>query len=184
MGTLVGHIVPSIVLVAVGLWHLLAMFTNYVYSPREYVAKAWHPATWLPNRWKQIELWLLVLFIPLAIFYELGISTNFEAIVDGIIPKNRVTSFEHSTTLIMFWMFAVIVLLSETTNVLPFPPDASFLFASIASEWSVSLSLTKPRGTRAWRANATCCLLTLPACVLSLQVRTLFVDFDCSQCDK
>lgn len=132
MGTLVGHIVPSIVLVAVGLWHLLAMFTNYVYSPREYVAKAWHPATWLPNRWKQIELWLLVLFIPLAVFYELGISTNFEAIVDGIIPKNRVTSFEHSTTLIMFWMFAVIVLLSETTNVLPFPPDASFLFASIA----------------------------------------------------
>lgn len=132
MGTLVGHIVPSLVLVAVGLWHLLSVFTNYAKAPREYVARAWHPATWLPNRGKHIELYLLVVFIPVAIFYELGISTNFQAIVDGAIPKNRVTSFEHSTTLIMFWIFAVVVLVSETTAALPFPSDAPFLFSSMA----------------------------------------------------
>lgn len=137
MGTLVGHIAPSIVLVAVGLWHLLSVFSNYVKSPREYVARAWYPANWLPNRGKYIELYLMVVLIPVAIFYELGVSTNFHAIEDGMILKNRVTSFEHSTTLLMFWMYAVIVLLSETTNALPLPTDASFLFASISFglEW-------------------------------------------------
>ena len=132
MGTLAGHITSSLVFVAVGLWHLLSAFSNYVKGPREFVAKAWHPASWLPARGKHIELYLLVVFIPLAVFYELGISTNFEAIKDGAIPKNRVSSFEHSTTLIMFWIFAVVVLLSETTTALPFPSDAPFLFASMA----------------------------------------------------
>lgn len=149
MGTLVGHIASSVVLVIVGLWHLVSVFTNYMKSPRDYIAKAWHPANWLPHRGKHVELYLLLMFIPMAVFYELGISTSFRPMVDGVIPKNRVASFEHSTTLVMFWMYAVIVLLSDTTSVLPLPTDASFLFASIAFglEWiSVSHQAARNSG--------------------------------------
>ncbi|XP_024372440.1 uncharacterized protein [Physcomitrium patens] len=59
-------------------------------------------------------------------------------LIGHIAPSlNRVASFEHSTTLVMFWMYAVIVLLSDATSALPLPSDASFLFASIAFglEW-------------------------------------------------
>lgn len=148
MGTLVGHVASSLVLVLVGLWHLVSLFTNFMKSPRDYVAKAWHPVHWLPRRGKHAELYFLVLFIPLAVFYELGISTSFRPVVDGAIPKNRVSSFEHTTTLVMFWMYAVIVLVSDTTAVLPLPTDASFLFASIAFglEW-ISLSHQAARNT-------------------------------------
>lgn len=148
MGTLVGHIAPSVVFVLVGIWHLFSSFASYVRSPREYVAKSWHYVSWLPSRLKHIELYLLVGFIPVAVFYELGVSTSFRPLVDGVIPKNRVTSFEHSTTLVMFWMYAVIVLLSETTAVLPLPVDTSFLFASVAFalEW-ISVAHQAARNT-------------------------------------
>lgn len=148
MGTLVGHVAASVVLVLLGLWHLISTFTNFLKSPRDYVAKAWHPAYWLPRRGKHVELYVLVVFIPLAVFYELGISTGFRPTVDGVIPKNRVASFEHSTTLVMFWMYAVIVLLSDTTTALPFPNDSPFLFASIAFglEW-ISVSHQAARNT-------------------------------------
>ncbi|KAG0581405.1 hypothetical protein M758_4G267900 [Ceratodon purpureus] len=149
MGTLVGHIAPALVLVMVGVWHLVSIFACYVKSPREYVARAWHPANWLPHRGKHVELYVLVLFIPVAIFYELGVSTNFQPLVDGAIPKNRVSSFEHTTTLIMFWMYAVIVLVSDTTAALPLPSEASLLFASIAFglEWiSVSNQAARNSG--------------------------------------
>lgn len=148
MGTLVGHIAPAGVLVVVGIWHLFSLFINYVRSPRDYRAKAWYPVNWLPHRLKHIELYLILILVPIAIFYELGVSTNFRPLVNGVIPKNRVTSFEHATTLVMFWMYAVIGLLSETTNLLPLPTDASFLFASLAFalEW-ISIAHQAARNT-------------------------------------
>lgn len=137
MGALVGFIAPAGMLAMVGVWHLVAVCASYVKSPRDYMARAWHPANSLPYRGKHVELYVLVLAIPVAILYELGVSTNFQPLVDGSIPKNRVASFEHTTTLVMFWMFAMIVLLSDTTAALPLPTEASLLFASIAFglEW-------------------------------------------------
>jgi hypothetical protein len=149
MGTLLGHTAPAVVLVMVGVWHLVSVFASYVKSPRDYIARAWHPANCLPHRGKHIELYLLVLFVLMAIFYELGVSTNFQPTVDGAISKHRVASFEHITMLVMFWMFVLIVLLSDTTAALPLPQESSLLFASIAFglEWiSVSNQAARNSG--------------------------------------
>jgi hypothetical protein len=126
-----------VVFVLVGFWHLVCAFCNYVRQGREYTSKAWHAIGWFPYGLKHIELHLMVVLIPFAIFYELGVSTSFRPLVDSMIPLNRVASFEHTTTLFMFWLFAVIVLFSDTTAFLPLPAEASFLFAGLAFalEW-------------------------------------------------
>lgn len=149
MGTLLGYTAPAVVLVMVGVWHLVSVFASYVKSPRDYIARAWHPANCLPHRGKHIELYLLVLFVLMAIFYELGVSTNFQPTVDGAISKHRVASFEHITMLVMFWMVVLIVLLTDTTAALPLPQESSLLFASIAFglEWiSVSNQAARNSG--------------------------------------
>nr|PNR58436.1 hypothetical protein PHYPA_005431 [Physcomitrium patens] len=45
---------------------------------------------------------------------------------------NRFTAFEHCTTLIAFWVYTVIALISGTRSALPLPLEVSFIFLSIA----------------------------------------------------
>ncbi len=142
MGSMVGLILQSLIFMSIGVWHLCSLFSSYVKSPRDYSARAWYPVScgsWLPSRLKHSELYMMLLFIPLAIFYELGISTHFQPLLvdGGAIPGSSILGFEHVTTLFMFWLFALLVLLIETTIALPLPTESSFLFASLAFtlEW-------------------------------------------------
>ncbi|CAM6016466.1 unnamed protein product [Sphagnum balticum] len=142
MGSMVGLILQSLIFMTIGVWHLCSLFSSYVKSPRDYSARAWYPVScgsWLPSRLKHSELYMMLLFIPLAIFYELGISTHFQPLLvdGGAIPGSSILGFEHVTTLFMFWLFALLVLLNETTIALPLPAESSFLFASLAFtlEW-------------------------------------------------
>lgn len=142
MGSMVGLILQSLIFMIIGVWHLCSLFSSYVKSPRDYSARVWYPVScgsWLPSRLKHSELYIMLLFIPLAIFYELGISTHFQPLLvdGGAIPGSSILGFEHVTTLFMFWLFALLVLLNETTIALPLPTESSFLFASLAFtlEW-------------------------------------------------
>ncbi len=139
---MVGLILQSLIFMIIGVWHLCSLFSSYVKSPRDYSARVWYPVScgsWLPSRLKHSELYIMLLFIPLAIFYELGISTHFQPLLvdGGAIPGSSILGFEHVTTLFMFWLFALLVLLNETTIALPLPTESSFLFASLAFtlEW-------------------------------------------------
>lgn len=122
----------GIIFLSLGLWHLIFLFTTYLRSPREYTARAWYPIGFLPLRFKHLELHIMLFFLPLAIFYDLGISTTYEPIASGTMPTSSIMGFEHVTILFMFWLFALTVLVSESTPFLPFPPEGSFLFASLA----------------------------------------------------
>lgn len=132
MGSMGGHVLQAIIFVALGTWHLSAFFAAYLKAPRDYIAHAWYPVSGFSGRLKHLELYLLLLFLPLAIFYDLGISMQFQPLFNGAMPWSSIVGFEHVTILFMFWIFALIVLVSDTTSALPFPPEGSFLFASLA----------------------------------------------------
>lgn len=140
-----GHILQGIIFLSLGLWHLFCFFVSYVKSPREYTARAWYPIGLLPVRFKHLELHILLFFLPLAIFYDLGISAHFQPLSSGSMPTTSIMGFEHVTILFMFWLFVLTVLVTDTTSFLPLPPEGSFLFASLAFglQW---LSITHSAG--------------------------------------
>lgn len=127
-----GHILQGIIFLSLGVWHLICFFATYVKSPREYTARAWYPVGVLPLKYKHLELYGLLFILPLAIFYDLGISAHFQPQRDGGMPTSSIMGFEHVTILFMFWLFALTVLVSDSTAFLPFPTEGSFLFASLA----------------------------------------------------
>lgn len=127
-----GHILQGIIFLSLGVWHLFCFFATWVKSPREYTARAWYPVGLLPARYKHLELHILLFLLPLAIFYDLGISAHFQPQRDGAMPTSSIMGFEHVTILFMFWLFALTVLVSDATSHLPFPSEGSFLFASLA----------------------------------------------------
>lgn len=132
MGTAAGHFLPGLLLLGIGFWHLICGARNYIRHPREYSARAWHPVGALSGRLSHLEIYLLVLILPLAVLFQLTVSTHFQPIEDGMIPSNRVSSFQHATVLLMFWVWAVISLVADTTALLPLPTGATFLLAAVA----------------------------------------------------
>ncbi|KAJ7551866.1 hypothetical protein O6H91_06G033000 [Diphasiastrum complanatum] len=142
MGTLAGHLVPGLYLAVVGIWHLFAAINSYLKSPREYSARIWHPVAWLPGRAKHLELYAHIVLIPLAIAYEFLVTNNFEKLVRVSVPAFRVTDYQHVALLFIFWLFAAIVLIGDTTSLLPLPAEAYFLLSGVvfAMEWIVMVN--------------------------------------------
>ncbi|OAE35159.1 hypothetical protein AXG93_4461s1380 [Marchantia polymorpha subsp. ruderalis] len=132
MGTLTGHLIPAFFFFTFGLWHLFSASVNYLRHPREYCARAWQPVPFVSGKLRSLELYVLLITIPMAIFYELGISTSFEPLENGVIPIYRIASFQHSVVLLMFWLFAALVLLSESTSALPLPYELPFVLIGLA----------------------------------------------------
>lgn len=141
MGTFVGHVLPALFFCILGLWHLLSCSVTYLRLPREYCARAWQPVPFVTSRLRNLELYVLLVVIPFAIFYELGISTGFRPFNNGIISLYRIATFQHSIVLVMFWLFAFLVLVSETTQLLPLPVEIPFVLLGISFLMELSVML-------------------------------------------
>ncbi|EFJ10739.1 hypothetical protein SELMODRAFT_127549 [Selaginella moellendorffii] len=138
-GTLAAHALPGIFLIAIGFWHQLRAISTYIRSPRDYSARLWHPVAGLRGRIKHLELYILLLALPIAIVYELAASTDFQALLQIGAPNTRVVDFQRAAMLLGFLFLVVVLLVSDTTLWLPLPAEAAFLLSAVAFgiEWMV-----------------------------------------------
>ncbi|BBN14260.1 hypothetical protein MPTK1_6g10160 [Marchantia polymorpha subsp. ruderalis] len=122
MGTFIGHILPGMGFIFIGLWHLYNVIRNYVESPWNYNSRAWFP-TRMKGALKYLE--------PLAIMFGSLLSISAELFIcpsahqpladDWSIPSNHLNNFEHSTISLFFFIFGASCLCSELTKIhLPF----------------------------------------------------------------
>ncbi|XP_043705903.1 uncharacterized protein LOC122655693 isoform X2 [Telopea speciosissima] len=131
MAALISHIFSSSALLSVGLYHLICTTRNHLKSPRDYIAKPYHPFPLSSStRLKHVQLYLLILYLVLALGYQLLTSSDSDPLVKGHTPVHRFSSLQSAAVLFLFLLLSLSLLLSSTTSLLPIPSDLFFAFAS------------------------------------------------------
>ncbi|XP_057465855.1 uncharacterized protein LOC130755507 [Actinidia eriantha] len=131
MAALIYHLFSSSSLSSLGLYHVICSTRNHLKSPRDYVAKPYHPLSFSSSqRFKYLQLHLLILCLLIAFAHQTLISSDSDPLLRGHTPVHRFTSLQSAAVVFLFFLLSVSLLLSETTSLLPFPPDLFFGVAS------------------------------------------------------
>ncbi|XP_076912914.1 uncharacterized protein LOC143571356 [Bidens hawaiensis] len=137
------HVFTSASLISLGLYHLICTTRNHLRSPREYSTKPYHPFTCQNIKFtKHIQLYLIIICLFIAFIHQTATSFETDPLVKGRSPVHHFTSLQSAGVTALFLILSTALLISETTNILPFPPDLFFGIASALFflQYSVSSS--------------------------------------------
>ncbi|KAH7282453.1 hypothetical protein KP509_35G031300 [Ceratopteris richardii] len=129
MGSFAGHLLPGTLFLLVGLWHLGNSIVKYVRDPQSFRARVWHA---VPGRLKYLELYIITIGSFVDMCLEFFYSTHLRFVVDGSLNPAHMNDFEHAAMLLMFFLFGVSTLVSETTGFLPLPDGAHYIIVAMA----------------------------------------------------
>lgn len=132
MGSFKGHVLPGTLFLAVGLWHIWGAVFRYVSNPKSFRVQVWNPVPGFGGKLKYLELYVVAIGAFIDMCIELLYSTHLRFFVDGVLNPTHMNDFEHSGMLLMFFIFGVVVLLSEKTSYVPLPQEALCLIAAAA----------------------------------------------------
>ncbi|KAI3877613.1 hypothetical protein MKX03_033976 [Papaver bracteatum] len=133
MGSFKGHVLPGTLFLLVGLWHIWSAIIRYVSNPKSFRVKSWNPIPGSDgSKLRNLELYVIAIgsFIDLCV--ELLYAPHLKFFVNGVLNPSHMNNFEHSGMLIMFFIFALIALISQETRFLPLPDEALCLIAATA----------------------------------------------------
>ncbi|PIN08961.1 hypothetical protein CDL12_18464 [Handroanthus impetiginosus] len=145
MAALIYQIFSSSALVSQGLYHIICTTRNYLKSPREYVAKPYHPFPTASHHHhhqllRHLQLYLLILCLFIALLHQLLVSSYADPLLKGRTPVHLFTSLQFAAILFSFLLLSVALLLSDATSLLPLPSDLFFALASALFFLQYSLS--------------------------------------------
>ncbi|XP_043690955.1 transmembrane protein 45A [Telopea speciosissima] len=110
MGTFVGHIIPSLVLTLLGLWHTSNTIKAYILKgPTGFSSRFWYPLNPSPFKVKHLELILIFTFSILAIVMEILDYPLFQF-------SFKLNDFEHATMFLHLAIYAGVTLAVELTD--------------------------------------------------------------------
>ncbi|KAK4786259.1 hypothetical protein SAY86_002948 [Trapa natans] len=111
MGSLVGHVVPGVGFLIIGLWHLFNHIMLHARSPSSYSSPTWFPAPGI----RHLELFLIMFGSTVSVAMELFIGPQRGQPLDsyGSIPSNHLHNFEHSLISSSFFTYAVFALIFD-----------------------------------------------------------------------
>eukprot|EP00249_Psilotum_nudum_P005097 c18572_g1_i1 orf=625-1482(-) len=132
MGSFLGHLLPGTLFLFVGLWHLSNSIVKFVADPRSFKARLWHPIPVTTGRLRYLELYVIALGAFFDMCVEFFYSPHLKYIVDGALNSSHMNDFEHAAMLLMFFLFGIAALLSETTRWLPLPDGALHIIVAMA----------------------------------------------------
>lgn len=143
MSGLIYHTFTSSALLSMGLYHLICTTKNHLRSPRDYFAKPYHQFTWHSQQiTRYLQLYLLILCLLISFIHQTTVSFDSDPLVKGRSPVHHFTSLQSAGVVFLFLILSVTLLISETTSLLPLPPDLFFGTASALFflQYSVSSS--------------------------------------------
>ncbi|XP_019150493.1 PREDICTED: uncharacterized protein LOC109147041 [Ipomoea nil] len=133
MGSFIYHVFSSSALFSLGLYHLISATCSHLKSPREYSAKPFYHLSLFPSsspRLRYLPLYLIILSLLIASAHQAFISFDSDPLLKGRTPVHMFSSLQLSALLLCFLLLSVSLLLSDSTSLLPLPPDIFFLIAS------------------------------------------------------
>ena len=92
----------------IGLHRLLSSSSLYLQNPSHFRSKLWYLSD--PN-WKNLDLYLLLIALPIASFSEFFIFLSFSNH-----PTFRFSFFQQSFTLLAFWVLIILIIVLEYVN--------------------------------------------------------------------
>ncbi|KAF7819324.1 uncharacterized protein G2W53_024779 [Senna tora] len=142
MAALLYHLFSSSALVSLGLYNLISSTCSYLKSPHSYSAKPFHPFSSHHHRLRHLPLYLIIVFLLLALFHQLFISSDPDPLLKGGTSVHRFTSLQSAAVLFLFFILSLSLLLSDSSSLLPLPTDLIFALASALFflQYSVSAS--------------------------------------------
>ncbi|EEF49304.1 conserved hypothetical protein [Ricinus communis] len=131
MTSLTYQLFSSTSLISLGLYRLIFATRNYLKSPQSYIAKPYHPLPFSSSsRFKHLQLYLLILCLLISFTHQTIISSDSDPLLKGRTPVHRFTSLQSASLIFLFLILSLALLLSETTSLLPLPPDLFFALGS------------------------------------------------------
>ncbi|KAK2641463.1 hypothetical protein Ddye_023226 [Dipteronia dyeriana] len=111
MGSLIGHVLPGIAFIALGLWHLFNQIKLHSLHPNLYSPFSWFPT----SKIRYLELSLIMVGSSISIAMELfiGPKRHQPLDLDGTIPSNHLHNFEHATISLTFFTYAAFAILLD-----------------------------------------------------------------------
>ncbi|XP_019454160.1 PREDICTED: transmembrane protein 45B [Lupinus angustifolius] len=133
MGTLVGHIIPALALILLGLWHTINTIKSYlVKGPANFTVRFWYQFNTPLSRLKHLELVSILSFSVLAIFMQVLDFPHFQYAF-------KLDNFEHATMFIHLALFAGFSLSAELSDSLDL--FSGFVGTLVSSVFSQELFL-------------------------------------------
>ncbi|XP_055962010.1 uncharacterized protein LOC126680506 [Mercurialis annua] len=110
MGTFIGHFVPALALIILGLWHTINTVRAYcLKGSTNFCLKFWYPVSGPLSRLKYLELIFILSFSIFAIFFQL---LDFPLLHFAL----KLDNFEHATMFFHLAIFAGFILCAEITH--------------------------------------------------------------------
>ncbi|KAF3438332.1 hypothetical protein FNV43_RR21094 [Rhamnella rubrinervis] len=113
MGTLVGHVLPGLGFLLIGLWHLFNHIKLHALHPNSYITRTWFPIF----KFKYLELYLIMGGSAASVAMELFIRPTrhqpFDA--DGTSPSNHLHNFDHSFISMTIFVYAALAVVLNRT---------------------------------------------------------------------
>ncbi|XAR57465.1 hypothetical protein NMG60_11025620 [Bertholletia excelsa] len=110
MGTLLGHIVPGLALVILGLWHTINTISAYhLRDSKNFVSRFWHPLNSPFSKLKHLELLLILSFSIFSIFVQVMDYPSFHFAF-------KLNNYEHVAMFLHLAIFAGFALCAELTH--------------------------------------------------------------------
>lgn len=131
MATLMYHMLSSSSLLSLGFYHLICTTRNRIKSTGDYAAKPYHPISFISQpHLRRLPLYLLLLCLLISLIHQSLVSLDADPLLKGHTPVHRFTSLQAAAVVFSFLILVVFLLISESTSLLPLPPDLFFAFAA------------------------------------------------------
>ncbi|KAK6914143.1 Protein of unknown function DUF716 [Dillenia turbinata] len=172
MASLPSHFTTFLFLFPVGIRRLLSSSSLFLKNPSLYQSKPWYFAE---PRWKNFDLYALLIALPIACFSNLFFFLTFSGN-----PTSKFSFLQQSAIILLFWVFLILVVLRENIDNLIVHEGFVFIFAGIVFLIEYSLTVKGIQGLIGgvnglldWLnlACAGCCLF------LSIRPWAFFADF-------
>ncbi|XP_010257566.1 PREDICTED: transmembrane protein 45A-like [Nelumbo nucifera] len=111
MGSLVGHVIPGLGFLVIGLWHLFNLIKLHALNPKSFTSSPWFPT----SRMRYLELFLIMGGSCTSIAMELFIGPESHQPLDsdGTIPTTHLHNFEHASISLSFFIYAAFAFLFD-----------------------------------------------------------------------
>ncbi|KAJ4969346.1 hypothetical protein NE237_016047 [Protea cynaroides] len=171
MGSLVTHFVAFLFFFSIGIRRLLCSFSLYLKNPCVYRSKTWYLSE---ARWKNIDLYGLLIALPIASFSEIFFFLAFSGHA-----TYRFAFFQQAAVVILFWVLVILVILQENIDPFLMHENLVFVFAGIAFliEYSLMGKGITGLGGRVYELLGALTLLCAAACFyISVRPTAFFAE--------
>ncbi|EXC34499.1 hypothetical protein L484_019096 [Morus notabilis] len=111
MGSFIGHVLPGIGFLLLGLWHLFNHIKLHTLHPTSYTSPIWFPTSKL----RHLELVLIIAgcFVFIVIELFVGPKKHHPFDSDGTIPNNHLHNVEHAVIALTIFTYALLSLIID-----------------------------------------------------------------------